>query len=187
MSKWKASLGLVVLVIIVAGFIQMVTAFKSAPPLPPLVQAARDGDVEAIRKMREMGVDPNDTHRARGWTPLIHAVHKGQHAAVRALLEAGADVNQTTGKQQTALMLAGAYGDTRIVQTLLDAGADPYAVKDGLTALDFAMLGSADTDHFTVFECQYETVALLRRRAPEVDPRGAFFDRTLLFVKPCRY
>jgi len=84
-------------------------------------------------------------------------------------------------------MLAAAYGDTDIVRSLLDAGADPYAQQDGLTALDFAMLGSDDVDHFTVFKCQHDTVALLRTRAPELEPRRAFFDRTLLFVKPCRY
>jgi hypothetical protein len=185
--KLKAALGLIVLVILVAGFLQMLQAVKEAPPLSPLVQSVRAGDVRAIEDLRDAGVDPNDVRGARGWTPLMHAVHKGQIEAARALLDAGADVNQRTGSGLTALMLAGAYGRLEFIDLLLERGADPRLRKDGLAALDYAMLGTKDVDRFTVMECQYEAVAALRRAAPDVEPRGARFERTLIWLKGCRF
>jgi ankyrin repeat protein len=185
--KLKAALGFVVLVILVAGFLQMIQAIQQAPALSPLVQAARAGDVETIRDLTAAGTSPNNMRHSRGWTPLMHAVHKDREDSVAALIEAGADVNQRTGKGLTALMLAASYGRTRMVERLITSGADPRLEKDGLTALDFAMLGSDDTNRFTFFECQYDTVAALRRAAPDVEPRAATFDRTLLWLKRCNF
>ncbi len=185
--KLKAALGLIVLVILVAGFLQMLQAVKEAPPLSPMAQAAREGDLPAIQRLTATGVDPNDARRGRGWTPLLHAIHRGRMDSVVALIEAGADVNVRAPGRLTALMLAAAYGHTEIVELLLERGADPRLAKDGLTALDYAMLGTKDVDRLTVFKCQYETVAALRRAAPELRPRGARFDRTVMWLKGCKF
>ncbi len=85
-------------------------------------------------------------------------------------------------------MLAAAYGHNEIVRVLLDRDADPSQTNHaGLTALDPALLGANDIDRFTLMTCQRETVALIEQHALGMKPRGTFFDRTLLFLKPCRY
>ena len=118
----------------------------------------------------------------------MHAIHKDQRESVRALIRGGADVNQSNGNGFTALMLAAAYGQSATVTLLLESGADPYqANTSGLRALDFAMLGDDDIDNFTVFTCQTETVRILRERAPDLEPRGAFFERALMLMKSCDY
>ncbi len=185
--KIKAALGLLVLALLVAGFLQMVKAFREAPPLSPLSQAARQGDVEAIRKIVESGVSPDERKRSRGWTPLMHAIHQNQERAARALIAAGANVDETSGTGLTALMLAAAYGRTGHVQLLLQHGADPHITKDGLSALDFAMLGPEGSRPLKFFDCQYGTVAALRRAAPSLKPRARVLDRTILWLKRCRY
>jgi len=55
---------------------------------------------------------------------------------VKALIDAGANVEAPIGYGVRPLMLAAAYGETAVVETLLDAGADVLARNDGgLTAL----------------------------------------------------
>ena len=118
---------------------------------------------------------------------MLHAIHHGREEAVVALRDAGADVNGRVENGLTPWMLAAAYGRTGIVQLLLERGADPRIEKEGLTALDFAMLGSKEVDNLTLFKCQYETAAAIRRAAPELRARGARFDRTVVGLKGCRF
>jgi ankyrin repeat protein len=56
------------------------------------------------------------------------------------LLDAGADPNTRTRQSGTALMAAALKGYARVVQTLLDRGADA-GIRDsvGKSALDFAL------------------------------------------------
>lgn len=56
-----------------------------------LYGAARDGDLEGLRRWLEEGVDPNYQHPEFGTTPLIAAAERGQLEAVRLLVEMGAD------------------------------------------------------------------------------------------------
>jgi ankyrin repeat protein len=162
--------------------------FDETPTLSPLVQAVRAGDIEGTRILLDSGVDPDSERGGRGWTPLMHAIHEDQIELIRALIRGGANVNQSNGNGLTPLMLAAAYGQNATVTMLLKSGADLYqANTSGLRALDFAMLGADDVGNFTVFTCQTETVRILRERAPDLAPRGAWVDRALMFVKSCDY
>lgn len=128
-----------------------------------LIDAARDGDVAAIRAAIAKGADPNKLDEANsGWTPLLHAIHRNQPASVAALIDAGADPNRPGQGGETPLMMAAGYGYAPTVQLLLARGADRhYANRKGETALDFALTGVADIDRFTYFDCQDKTAALL--------------------------
>ena len=78
--------------------------------------------------------------------------------AVAALISHGADVNARMEEDWTPLMLASYYGNAKVVEALLDAGADKELKatsgrREGNTALDIAR----DVN-------KGEVVAILRRR-----------------------
>jgi hypothetical protein len=130
----------------------------------PLISAARDGDVETVKRLAAARVDLDEPGGVNHWTPLMHAIHKNQAGAVEALLEAGAHVNAVSGNT-TALILAAGYGQADIVRILLTHGADPkLAARPGETALAAAVGGSRDIDNNTAGKCQTDTVKLLLER-----------------------
>lgn len=57
----------------------------------------------------------------------MFAVINTHYETMKVLLEYGADVNARSSKGGTALMGAALAGDRRIVQALLDKGADLHA------------------------------------------------------------
>ena len=145
---------------------------SSTEPFSDLANAARAGDVAAIRQLAVRGADPNLAAGRNSWTPLLHAIHKHQNASVAALLDAGADINRGAGDEDvTPLMMAAGYGYDDTVQLLLHRGANPALTdRGGETALDWALAGTADIDEFTFFRCQDSTVRLLHAAAPGVKP-----------------
>lgn len=86
-------------------------------------------------------VDAKDSFNGTG---LIRAAHRGYADIVDELLRAGIEVDHVNGLGWTALLEAIILGDggpehTRVVQLLLDAGADPaLADNDGVTPLAHA-------------------------------------------------
>jgi ankyrin repeat protein len=85
-------------------------------------------------------------------------------------------------------MFAAARGHLGIVELLLKRDADPLEqTEDGLSALDFAMLGSNEFANFSAHRCQPEIVAASRREAPDLKPRGGWLERTVLRLKACGY
>lgn len=153
-------------------------------PFAPIAEAARGGDVTAVRDLVRRGADPNALSGQNGWTPLEHAIHTHQLASMNALLDAGADPNRPDANGTTPLMMAAAYGYNDMVEALLRRGANPRAVApDGIRAVDLAMTGVADIDRFTLFECQDQTVRTLRNAAPStpVNPRARAWAR----IKGC--
>ena len=111
-----------------------------------LVWAARTGDVTAIRRLAESGVDLDEAPATRGifvfpdfdhtqWTALKHAVQKDQVESVRVLLEWGADPDaREAGSAITPLFIAAGDADQTIARLLVDAGADVNLSRKALTA-----------------------------------------------------
>jgi ankyrin repeat protein len=146
------------------GLLALLTGCGLGEAVSPLISAARDGNVEQIKRLVAARVDVNEPGGVNHWTPLMHAIHKNQAGAVEALLEAGAQVNVVSGNT-TALILAAGYGETDIVRMLLSHGADPkLAVRPGVTALAAAVGGSRDIDNNTAGKCQTDTVKALLER-----------------------
>jgi len=88
-----------------------------------LLDAARNGDVEAIAACAKSGLDLNVRTEA-GDTPLILAVYHGQTAAVDELLKhPSLDINATGRMSFTALASATFRGDLAAIQKLVDHGA----------------------------------------------------------------
>lgn len=81
-----------------------------------------------------------------GATPLMLASIHGENAKILELLiDNGADINAKDDFGRTALIYAAGFGDAKMVRLLLDRGADPDIMGEGLliedkqTALDMAV------------------------------------------------
>src|SRR5271157_5325709 len=103
----------------------------------PLVSAAVSGNIEVVRALIERGADVNGCD-TQGDFPLYAAVI-GDHAEVVELLIAkGANVNQAKAanvypvmeRNTTALHAACTVGNQRVVELLINAGADLNAFAD---------------------------------------------------------
>jgi hypothetical protein len=138
--------------------------------MPPIIGAARNGDVKQLASLIDAGADPNVRAGVNRWTPLMHAVHKNQPGSVQVLLSHGrARPNERGGSGTTALILAAGYGYSHMVAILLKAGADPHLkANNGEDALSAAVGGISDIDRFTVGRCQIETVRALLAAAPDL-------------------
>ncbi len=102
---------------------------------PGLVDAARNGNAEAVRSLLASGADPNQA-APDGATAVHWAVHGNNLAMLNALLDAGAKPDGVTRYQIVPLTLAAQNGSAALVERLLDAGASPDTVsEEGQTAL----------------------------------------------------
>ena len=105
------------------------------------VEAAMNGNREAVRALLKDGADVNTT-QADGMTALHWAAQKGDVELANVLLYASANVKATTRiGGYTPLLIASKNGDAAMIDTLTKAGADPNATTmNGTTPL---MLASA--------------------------------------------
>ena len=102
---------------------------------PALVEAARNGDLGAVRSLLGGRANPNEA-APDGSTAVHWAVHHDNLEMLNALLHAGARPDPVTRYQVAPLTLAAQNGNAALVERLLDAGANPDTVsQEGQTAL----------------------------------------------------
>jgi ankyrin repeat protein len=109
-----------------------------AKKIPLFMDAISNGDLSAVQKFIEEGMNVNITRS--GVTPLMLAASKGHFAVVQAILQAGANINQKSDDGWTALHKA-AYdqAETAVVALLMESGIDVEAkTGSGKTALQLA-------------------------------------------------
>ena len=112
-----------------------------------LADAAKAGDVAAVKAMLKGGGDVNAAH-GDGMTALHWAASHGDAAMTQTLLSAGANIRATTRLGGiTPLHMASQAGHAQVVAALIAAGADVnISTSTGATALMLAARGgSAET------------------------------------------
>ena len=166
MHRFILLLGLVA-AMLVAG------ACDKQPSDSPLIQAARTGSLDTMKRLLDSGANVNlPGPTGDGWdaTPLQHAILARRSGAVRLLLDRGADPNRVGGQNSPApLLLAAGDTDPTFVKLLLAHGADP-AVQDksGVTPLSRAVsAGTINGPDRPMFGgCRVETVRALLAHDP---------------------
>ena len=93
---------------------------------PPLVDAAKNGDRDALRALLQKGAIVNAAE-ADGTTALHWASYRDDVESAGLLIRAGADVNAANDLGVTPLWTASQNGSEAMVRRLLDAGANPNA------------------------------------------------------------
>ena len=89
-----------------------------------LMLAARNGDLEEVKRLIRNGADVNRAND-NGGTPIMYAALGGNLNIVKLLIELGADPNAVAKNGWSALMISAAKGYAAIAQQLLDNAADP--------------------------------------------------------------
>ena len=104
--------------------ILLIPVFFGCASIPPLMQAAYDGDVNRTKNLLDEGSDVN--LKGGGWneTALIIAATKGHMELVQYLLDNGADVNLLSGSGDSALLGATWQCHPDIAMLLMSNGAD---------------------------------------------------------------
>ena len=115
-----------------------------AVPEQPLSAAAFGDDTDAVRRLLDEGLAPDDLDD-HGLTPLMWAARAGATGAMRLLLDAGASANgRDTNNRWTPLLHAVHKQRPDAVRVLLERGADPnLAAPNGVTPL---LLAADDLD-----------------------------------------
>lgn len=102
---------------------------------PAMVEAAKNGDREAIRALLQKKVDVNAAE-PDGSTALHWASYRDDVETADLLLKAGAKANAATDLGVTPLWPASENGSSAMVRRLLEAGANPnLALASGETPL----------------------------------------------------
>jgi beta-lactamase regulating signal transducer with metallopeptidase domain len=113
-----------------------------------LVEAAGDGDVQAMTEFLNAGADIDAAVDGDG-SPLIAAAREGHLLAVRFLLERGADVNLAVAGDGNPLIMAAREGHRAIVELLLSRGAIVDQVVPGD---ENALIQASGSGHLPIVE-----------------------------------
>ena len=139
------------------------------PPKPPDIsihEAAKKGNIEAVKQHLAAGTDVNAKDED-GYTPLYAVAGGGHKEVAELLIVKGADVNVKDGMGHTPLLIAAIAGHKEVAKLLIAEGTDVNAKdKTGWTLLQHAVMMS-----------KREIVALLITEGADVNAKVAPSDR----------
>ena len=107
-------------------------------PSVDIQQAAREGNIEAVKQHIANGTDVN-AKDGYGWPPLHWPACRGHKEVVELLIEKGADVNAKDKSGRTALHIAANWGRKEVAELLIINGTQVNTNDDvGKTPLNWA-------------------------------------------------
>lgn len=155
----------------IVGALVVGTMLAAAPSTTPVADAARRGDLDAVRALLQQGADVNGAH-GDGMSALHWAAERGDREMGQMLIYAGAAVDAVTRiGQYTPLHVASTAGRAPVIELLLESGADVAAgtSTSGVTPLHLAAAsGSVDA------------VTTLLDRGADIDARERAWEQTPL-------
>ena len=173
----RAGIAVGALLIVVAGSLVLGTALSAAPTATPVADAARSGDLAALRSLLAQGEDANAAH-GDGMSALHWAAERGDADMTEALVHAGATVEAVTRiGQYTPLHVASTAGQAAVVELLLESGADAMAATStsGVTPL-----------HLAAASGSVAAIAALLDHGADVDARERAWGQTPLIFAAAR-
>src|SRR5260221_2488871 len=138
---------------------------------PPLVDAARNGDKDALRALLRKKVDVSATE-GDGSTALHWASYRDDVESAGLLIRAGAKVNAANDLGVTPLWTASLNGSAAMVRSLLEAGANPNAA---LLSGETPLMVAARSDYPGIVE-------QLIAKGADVNARGARAQTALMWA-----
>jgi ankyrin repeat protein len=128
----------------VLGFFVLVVGGSANAVEIPLVQAAKRGDISAVRTSLAQNADVN-SRDVTGATAVLWAAHRDDLALADLLIRSGATVDSPNRYGMTPLIVSCNGGSAAMIELLLNAGADPNgSFGDGETALMTAARAGSD-------------------------------------------
>ena len=173
----RAGIAVAALLLAVAGSFVLGAALSAAPTATPVADAARAGDLEAVRSLLVQGEDANAAH-GDGMSALHWAAERGDAKTAEALIHAGATVDAVTRiGHYTPLHVASTAGRAAVVELLLASGANATAATStgGVTAL-----------HLAAASGSVAAIAALLDHGAEVDAREMAWGQTPLMFAAAR-
>lgn len=159
------------LVAAVAGALVVGITLAAAPSTTPVADAARRGDLDAVRTLLQQGADVNGAH-GDGMSALHWAAERGDGEMGQMLIYAGAAVDAVTRiGQYTPLHVASTAGRARVIALLLESGADVSAgtTTSGVTPL-----------HLAAASGSVEAVSTLLDHGADIDARESAWEQSPL-------
>jgi hypothetical protein len=113
----------------------------TAEGVPMLCVATRNDCFDKVKWLLDQGADINAVAKDRGYSAVMDAVWRKNYDITEFLISKGAKLDFISSDGQPILVLAVGNGNVRIVELLLEHGADPD-IKDsmGMSARGYANL-----------------------------------------------
>ncbi|XP_064633529.1 serine/threonine-protein phosphatase 6 regulatory ankyrin repeat subunit B-like [Lineus longissimus] len=132
------------LMAVILGFDKLIGFFldQGADPnggdgeVTALMVAAEQNDIPVMQKLIRKGCDLNRRNLMTGYTALQLAILSEYLVAAHLLIDHGCNINKCSAAGQTSLALAIRHADTRLVERLLEKGADPNEISSSLRVED---------------------------------------------------
>ena len=160
LTRTSTRLGAAFAALLIAG-----VGISAPPAAAPVADAARLGDLAAVRALLAEGEDANAAH-GDGMSALHWAAERGDTELLKTLLQSGAAVDAMTRiGHYTPLHVASAAGQAEVIELLLAAGSDATSATrtSGATPLHLAANAGSVTaittliDHGAVVDAQEKT------------------------------